>query len=241
MNEHGFPVDMPIEEILDSYYEIDMNDQPLDVVLAMLATVYVEKRSNLQSTYAMFSANILMKKFDYLVDRVITKYNEDIKEKRSFYNNVVSALTTYRKKINIIKKENEEKLKRRIAEEKALALAKSLEEKKEEKVVKEVEKINDVVLYEFNEDGVNVDCYASFNEYNLNVDYWVFNGRYEQEKIINVFLENCKSLYTLLEVEDGDKQELLYAIQKKFSGKSCFVDFQEFLNQNNIEYGFRNR
>jgi hypothetical protein len=48
-------------------------------------------------------------------------------------------------------------------------------------------------------------------------------------------------LYALLEVEDGDKQELLYAIQKKFIGKNCFVDFQEFLNQNNIEYGFRNR
>jgi hypothetical protein len=239
MNEHGFPVDMPIEEILDSYYEIDIKDQELDVVLAMLATVYVERRSNLQSTYAMFSANILMKKFDYLVERVIIKYNEDIKEKISFYNNVVSALITYRKKINTIKKENEEKLKQRMAEQKALELAKSLEVEKEEKV--EAKQLKDVVLYKFNEDGVNVDSYASFNEHNLNVDYWVFNGRYEQEKIINVFLENCKSLYALLEVEDGDKQELLYAIQKKFIGKNCFVDFQEFLNQNNIEYGFRNR
>jgi len=239
MNEHGFPVDMPIEEILDSYYEIDIKDQELDVVLAMLATVYVERRSNLQSTYAMFSANILMKKFDYLVERVIIKYNEDIKEKRSFYNNVVSALITYRKKINTIKKENEEKLKQRMAEQEALELAKSLEVEKEEKV--EAKQLKDVVLYKFNEDGVNVDSYASFNEHNLNVDYWVFNGRYEQEKIINVFLENCKSLYALLEVEDGDKQELLYAIQKKFIGKNCFVDFQEFLNQNNIEYGFRNR
>jgi hypothetical protein len=239
MNEHGFPVDMPIEEILDSYYEIDIKDQELDVVLAMLATVYVERRSNLQSTYAMFSANILMKKFDYLVERVIIKYNEDIKEKISFYNNVVSALITYRKKINTIKKENEEKLKQRIAEQEALELAKSLEVEKEEKV--EAKQLKDVVLYKFNEDGVNVDSYASFNEHNLNVDYWVFNGRYEQEKIINVFLENCKSLYALLEVEDGDKQELLYAIQKKFIGKNCFVDFQEFLNQNNIEYGFRNR
>jgi hypothetical protein len=239
MNEHGFPVDMPIEEILDSYYEIDIKDQELDVVLAMLATVYVERRSNLQSTYAMFSANILMKKFDYLVERVIIKYNEDIKEKISFYDNVVSALITYRKKINTIKKENEEKLKQRIAEQEALELAKSLEVEKEEKV--EAKQLKDVVLYKFNEDGVNVDSYASFNEHNLNVDYWVFNGRYEQEKIINVFLENCKSLYALLEVEDGDKQELLYAIQKKFIGKNCFVDFQEFLNQNNIEYGFRNR
>lgn len=239
MNEHGFPVDMPIEEILDSYYEIDIKDQELDVVLAMLATVYVERRSNLQSTYAMFSANILMKKFDYLVERVIIKYNEDIKEKISFYNNVVSALITYRKKINTIKKENEEKLKQRMAEQNALELAKSLEVEKEEKV--EAKQLKDVVLYKFNEDGVNVDSYASFNEHNLNVDYWVFNGRYEQEKIINVFLENCKSLYALLEVEDGDKQELLYAIQKKFIGKNCFVDFQEFLNQNNIEYGFRNR
>ena len=239
MNEHGFPVDMPIEEILDSYYEIDIKDQELDVVLAMLATVYVERRSNLQSTYAMFSANILMKKFDYLVERVIIKYNEDIKEKISFYNNVVSALITYRKKINTIKKENEEKLKQRMAEQEALELAKSLEVEKEEKV--EAKQLKDVVLYKFNEDGVNVDSYASFNEHNLNVDYWVFNGRYEQEKIINVFLENCKSLYALLEVEDGDKQELLYAIQKKFIGKNCFVDFQEFLNQNNIEYGFRNR
>jgi hypothetical protein len=239
MNEHGFPVDMPIEEILDSYYEIDIKDQELDVVLAMLATVYVERRSNLQSTYAMFSANILMKKFDHLLERVIIKYNEDIKEKRSFYNNVVSALITYRKKINTIKKENEEKLKQRMAEQKALELSKSLEVEKEEKV--EAKQLKDVVLYKFNEDGVNVDSYASFNEHNLNVDYWVFNGRYEQEKIINVFLENCKSLYALLEVEDGDKQELLYAIQKKFIGKNCFVDFQEFLNQNNIEYGFRNR
>jgi hypothetical protein len=239
MNEHGFPVDMPIEEILDSYYEIDIKDQELDVVLAMLATVYVERRSNLQSTYAMFSANILMKKFDYLVERVIIKYNEDIKEKISFYDNVVSALITYRKKINTIKKENEEKLKQRMAEQKALELSKSLEVEKEEKV--EAKQLKDVVLYKFNEDGVNVDSYASFNEHNLNVDYWVFNGRYEQEKIINVFLENCKSLYALLEVEDGDKQELLYAIQKKFIGKNCFVDFQEFLNQNNIEYGFRNR
>ena len=239
MNEHGFPVDMPIEEILDSYYEIDIKDQELDVVLAMLATVYVERRSNLQSTYAMFSANILMKKFDYLLERVIIKYNEDIKEKISFYDNVVSALITYRKKINTIKKENEEKLKQRIAEQEALELAKSLEVEKEEKV--EAKQLKDVVLYKFNEDGVNVDSYASFNEHNLNVDYWVFNGRYEQEKIINVFLENCKSLYALLEVEDGDKQELLYAIQKKFIGKNCFVDFQEFLNQNNIEYGFRNR
>lgn len=239
MNEHGFPVDMPIEEILDSYYEIDIKDQELDVVLAMLATVYVERRSNLQSTYAMFSANILMKKFDHLLERVIIKYNEDIKEKRSFYNNVVSALITYRKKINTIKKENEEKLKQRMAEQEALELAKSLEVEKEEKV--EAKQLKDVVLYKFNEDGVNVDSYASFNEHNLNVDYWVFNGRYEQEKIINVFLENCKSLYALLEVEDGDKQELLYAIQKKFIGKNCFVDFQEFLNQNNIEYGFRNR
>jgi hypothetical protein len=239
MNEHGFPVDMPIEEILDSYYEIDIKDQELDVVLAMLATVYVERRSNLQPTYAMFSANILMKKFDHLLERVIIKYNEDIKEKRSFYNNVVSALITYRKKINTIKKENEEKLKQRMAEQEALELAKSLEVEKEEKV--EAKQLKDVVLYKFNEDGVNVDSYASFNEHNLNVDYWVFNGRYEQEKIINVFLENCKSLYALLEVEDGDKQELLYAIQKKFIGKNCFVDFQEFLNQNNIEYGFRNR
>jgi hypothetical protein len=187
----------------------------------------------------MFSANILMKKFDHLLERVIIKYNEDIKEKRSFYNNVVSALITYRKKINTIKKENEEKLKQRMAEQEALELAKSLEVEKEEKV--EAKQLKDVVLYKFNEDGVNVDSYASFNEHNLNVDYWVFNGRYEQEKIINVFLENCKSLYALLEVEDGDKQELLYAIQKKFIGKNCFVDFQEFLNQNNIEYGFRNR
>jgi hypothetical protein len=126
-----------------------------------------------------------------------------------------------------------------MAEQEALELAKSLEVEKEEKV--EAKQLKDVVLYKFNEDGVNVDSYASFNEHNLNVDYWVFNGRYEQEKIINVFLENCKSLYALLEVEDGDKQELLYAIQKKFIGKNCFVDFQEFLNQSNIEYGFRNR
>lgn len=239
MNKHGFPEDMSIEEILDSYYLIDINDQKLDVVLAMLATVYIKRKSNLQPTNAIFSVKVLMDRFSYLLEKVITKYNEDLNEKRDFYYKFVSALATYEKRVYLAERENVKKLKQRMAEQETLKQIK-LEEKKEEKVVKEVEKINDVILYKFNEDGVNADSYASFNEHNLNVDYWVFNGRYEQEKIINVFLKNCKSLYALLEVEDGDKQGLLNAIQKKFNGKNCFVDFQEFLNQNNIEYGLRN-
>jgi hypothetical protein len=240
MNEHGFPDDMPIEEILNTYYLIDMkNDQSLEVVLAMLATIYVKMRSNLQPTYAAFSAIFLKRKFDYLVERVIMKNNEDLKEKSTFYYNFVSALNTYREREDIVKNENEQRLKQRIAEEEALELAISLEEKKEEIVVDK--KIEDVFLYKFQEDGVTVNSIAFFDEYNLFVDYWRFTERYEQESIINVRLENCMILYEILEVEVGNKQDLLYAIEKKFNGKNCFIDFQEFLKQNNIEYGLRNK
>jgi hypothetical protein len=97
-------------------------------------------------------------------------------------------------------------------------------------------------LFVSNSPGITVTIEAYFDDHKLFIegydigkvvkDIWG-DSDYEYTTIVSP--DEVKKLYPLFGVQDGNKNELLWAIQKKFHSNSCYSEFNDFLMKNNIK------
>lgn len=98
---HGFSDELPIDEIVNEYLGVDINDKPLKKVLASIASIYDDRYQNIKPHYfANYKLQYLKVKFEYIIDRVIGLYELDeldIMICKEFFWNTASAFRIDRK------------------------------------------------------------------------------------------------------------------------------------------------
>lgn len=98
-----------------------------------------------------------------------------------------------------------------------------------------------VTLYHFESDDIKIDIEARFEGEALVIDgydigkrvkeYW---GDSDYEYTITVPPEGVFMLYSLLDVEEGNKQSVLQEIAKRYHTNTCYSEFRNFLDDNHI-------
>lgn len=99
-----------------------------------------------------------------------------------------------------------------------------------------------VLLYEFQTRDIRVTIEAYFNKGKLVVEGYDIGKTVEEswgdsdyEYSTTIHPEEVKKLYTLFKVREGDKYQLLFALQRRFNTNSCYSEFCDFLLKNNIK------
>ena len=98
-----------------------------------------------------------------------------------------------------------------------------------------------IMLYQFSNDNISIEIQAYFEGENLIIEgydigknvkeYW---GDSDYEYSTTVPENEVKKLYLLINIVEGDKEGLLKAIADKFNTNSCYSEFTDFLEKNNI-------
>ena len=98
-----------------------------------------------------------------------------------------------------------------------------------------------VTLYHLESEEIKIDVEARFEGDALVIDgydigksvkeYW---GDSDYEYTVTVPPEGVLMLYPLLQVEEDDKQVLLNEIANRFHTNTCYSDFRNFLDDNQI-------
>ena len=101
-----------------------------------------------------------------------------------------------------------------------------------------------VVLFTLTNEEIKISIDAYFDATgNLVIDgydrgkkveaYW---GDFDYEYTTTISPEEVNKLYVLLDLVEGNKSELLLALQKRFNTNTCYSELQNYLDQNNIKY-----
>lgn len=99
-----------------------------------------------------------------------------------------------------------------------------------------------ITLYHYESPDIKVTIEAYFQGDMLMVEGYDIGKKVEEilgdsdyEYVTGVKPEELFKLYALLNVPEGDREKLLYAIAEKFNGNYCYSQFQAFLNENGIK------
>lgn len=100
------------------------------------------------------------------------------------------------------------------------------------------------MLYHFKESWIEVTIEAYFDDEKLVIEGYDIGKRVSEswgdsdyEYVTTVEGDNLMKLYPLMEVQVGDKDGLLKSIAAKFNTNTCYSEFCDFLEHNNIRYG----
>lgn len=104
--------------------------------------------------------------------------------------------------------------------------------------------MDSVLLFSLTNDTIKVTVEAYFNVtgslvidgYDIGKkveEYW---GDSDYEYSSTVAPDEVKKLYALFQLKDGERQELLLAIQARFNTNTCYSELQNFLDVNKIKY-----
>ena len=63
-------------------------------------------------------------------------------------------------------------------------------------------------------------------------DYW---GDSDYEYSVTVPRDKVIKLYSIMQVKEGDKEGLLQAIASKYNTNTCYSEFRDFLDKNDIK------
>lgn len=98
-----------------------------------------------------------------------------------------------------------------------------------------------VTLYQYNSPDIMITIEAYFNNEDLVIDGYDLSKKVEEhwgesdyEYQTTVPAEEVKKLYLLMDVIEGDKDQLLNAIAKNYNTNSCFSELNDFLRKNGI-------
>jgi hypothetical protein len=100
-----------------------------------------------------------------------------------------------------------------------------------------------IILFQMETPTIKVDIQAYFENEKLiiegydigkSVKDWFGDSDYEYRMTIHE--EEVKKLYSLMEVQEGDKEVLLKTIADHYNTNSCYSEFMEFLTKNGIKF-----
>lgn len=100
-----------------------------------------------------------------------------------------------------------------------------------------------IALYRHESEDISIYIDAYFEDSDLiiegqdigkTVEKWWGDSDYEYRLKVPAS-EACK-LYPLLGVAEGDEEGLLSKIAEKYNTNTCYSDFMDFLNRNNIKF-----
>lgn len=235
MNQHAFSDDKPIQEIIQSYLNIDISNKPLKKLLGEIAADYDRRYSNTQPTYAAHSIFYLKQKFDYLINRVIELYaldNNNTSKARFYFWELTEALQKVRQ---AAKPWPDYYLPGTIHKIPKIST-------KENKTLTEVSKfkpVDDITLYEYQDARLNLKCNAYFEMFKLIICYWKMSDIYDEEYYIKVGDEGLTKLYRVMEIENGDRSALLEKLLVLFAGEKACSRIESYFDDHNIVYDTR--
>jgi hypothetical protein len=100
-----------------------------------------------------------------------------------------------------------------------------------------------VTLFRLKNENISIDIQAYFDEESLVIEgydigkrvkeYW---GDSDYEYSITIAEEEVKKLYALMNIQEGHKEDLLKAIAERYNTNSCFSEFRDFLDKNEVGY-----
>jgi hypothetical protein len=98
-----------------------------------------------------------------------------------------------------------------------------------------------VTLFHFESEDIKIDIEARFEGDALIIDgydigkrvkeYW---GDSDYEYTLTIQPQGVKKIYSLLNVNQHDKEALLKAIAVRYNTNACFSEFRNFLDKNHI-------
>jgi hypothetical protein len=102
--------------------------------------------------------------------------------------------------------------------------------------------MNSITLFKFENETISIIVQAYFQEENLIVEGYDIGksvneafGDSDYEYSTTVPDKEINKLYALFNITEGDKENLLKAIARKFNTNSCYSEFTEFLGRNKIK------
>lgn len=95
---------------------------------------------------------------------------------------------------------------------------------------------NEVVLYQSQGNGVDINSYAYIDDGNLVVDYWKLGYTYEDEYYVTVAKKDLHLLYREFSISTTNDVELLAAILSAFKGERSLDSYTEFLRAKQIPF-----
>jgi hypothetical protein len=67
----GIPEHLPIRDVVWDYCRVEINDKGIDAIFEELQINYIERRGNLQPTYAQFSSYRLYLRYQYFKKKIL--------------------------------------------------------------------------------------------------------------------------------------------------------------------------
>jgi hypothetical protein len=100
-----------------------------------------------------------------------------------------------------------------------------------------------ITLFQYNSPEISINITAFFNGEKLVIEGYDIGKRVKEtlgdsdyEYVTTVPEESVNKLYSLMKVNIGDKYKLLEAIAKIYNTNTCYSEFREFLDKNEIKY-----
>jgi hypothetical protein len=214
--------DLSIEQYFLDHFKITIKNKSLETVKNEIEQVLANIRLSDQPTYAAHSRGHKNARSKYARTRIL--YYSAFREEEEYLEEIRS------------KKELEEKIERELEENRNKKIAEEQNDVSAEKIVISRGK---VCLYEFEDTNTNMNSYAYFESENLVIDYWVLGNKYEDEYFMTIQKNQFEKLYSVLQINEKNRNEILKALAMKFKGQGCYKDIQNYLEINSIEFGVR--
>jgi hypothetical protein len=97
-------------------------------------------------------------------------------------------------------------------------------------------------LFKYTDSGISINIEAFFDGEKLVIEGYDIGKKVEEvwgdsdyEYSVTIPDDEVKKLYTLMGVNDGDKYGLIQAIADKYNTNTCYSEFRDFLDKNEIK------
>ena len=260
--QHPYYDQIPVEKLILDYTDKDIHSETLDALLKDLAVRYKKSYDNLDRSWFKYKASSLKSHYEYLISRLIRFYAVDeslIAVKKAKFWMIVNQSFSGPRKVkrpSSLDKSIEEMMREpkpslKIRKPKPTSSSGNKVGKRP-KVIKSVpvnldslssfNKIPDVkrevVLYKNNNPSVLIECYATYEEKQLTIEFAKLAGSYEDEYYMIIDFPALFLVYDRLGVKRNDVSALLSKMSSTFVGKDCFYEIESFLKQNDIGFSY---
>jgi hypothetical protein len=225
----------PIEKIVFELTGLEMKEEVLDRVLDAIALCYKSEYDNLDRSWWRYRVTSLRRGYWYFIHRVVDFYCVNEVESKiamdSFWeiaqNLTNPAVTTPQSYSSDNSKVNIEPSAGKLEKADSLSTSNKVADLKLE-----------VKLYGYLDEKVSIDCYATYANKELTIDFSKIGGSYEDEHYIILKESSLLALCDKLEVANGDIPALLDKLLSTFKGQDCFYQIESYLNQNEIAFSY---
>ena len=226
----NFSKKTPLEEVINSYTGIQIQDKKFEYVLILMAEEYSAKYSRIGATNGQFIAGNMTQKFSFLISELFKLFevkNSEIEYNKKYFWELANAHIILR---------NAKRTKEYYKTNSSIAKNSKISSIPKQKPIL----VTEVTLYDYKDSRVNINSYAYFDQEDLVIDYWKLGDRYEDEYFVTIKGNELKSLCRKLEIQfnssSESKSELLKKLENIFKGSDCFLNVKLFLDKNQISF-----